>query len=339
MRWAYLSTFFLALGLVEVCTRDAGNLPSEGMGARFFDRLAAQPRGLVRSNQMHACTHMNRHMCAMAPSAAAPPPPNTPHASSLLSLPTPHHHHTPHHTTHNTIPQHHNTTTPQHHNTTQHNTTQQHNNTTTQQHTTHHTTHHTLHTTDLARLHMFPQPTTRLMPEETTLWFWTHPKRARGHLDPSLGHDSWTARHSKSTHAPRECDPHPGCPLEPSKRQDILLSGISTVRRLCGRVRQPHERPQPSPDTRYGRPAFPRSFIHSSAAGHPLNPDDPVSRSWSAQPTTTFLSAAASAAAADPPLHPSLPPEPVLDSQQCSQRQPRQFGSGNIIKTATCPSG
>ena len=36
MRWACLAIFFLALGLGEVCTGDAWNLPSEGTGVVDF---------------------------------------------------------------------------------------------------------------------------------------------------------------------------------------------------------------------------------------------------------------------------------------------------------------
>ena len=35
-RWACLAIFFLALGLGEVCTGEAWNLPSEGTGVGFF---------------------------------------------------------------------------------------------------------------------------------------------------------------------------------------------------------------------------------------------------------------------------------------------------------------
>ena len=36
MRWACLAIFFLDLGLGEVCTGDAWNLPSEGTGVGLF---------------------------------------------------------------------------------------------------------------------------------------------------------------------------------------------------------------------------------------------------------------------------------------------------------------
>ena len=44
-RWACLAIFFLALGLVEFCTGEAWNLPSEGTGLEVF--LAGQPKGPV----------------------------------------------------------------------------------------------------------------------------------------------------------------------------------------------------------------------------------------------------------------------------------------------------
>ena len=44
MRWACLAIFFLALGLGEVCSGDAWNLPSEGTGVVGF-RLVSPAGG------------------------------------------------------------------------------------------------------------------------------------------------------------------------------------------------------------------------------------------------------------------------------------------------------
>ena len=44
VRWASLAIFFLALGLGEVCTGDAWNLPSEGTGVVGF-RLVSPAEG------------------------------------------------------------------------------------------------------------------------------------------------------------------------------------------------------------------------------------------------------------------------------------------------------
>ena len=49
-------------GLVEVCTRDAWNLPAEGIGVGGFDRLAAQPRGLLCSHQIILIRCMHAHI-------------------------------------------------------------------------------------------------------------------------------------------------------------------------------------------------------------------------------------------------------------------------------------
>ena len=47
VRWACLAIFFLDLGLGEVCTEDAWNLPSEGTGAGGFAGWSVQPKGQV----------------------------------------------------------------------------------------------------------------------------------------------------------------------------------------------------------------------------------------------------------------------------------------------------
>ena len=57
MRWADLAIFFLALGLGEVCTGDAWNLPSEGTGVEGY-RLVSPAEGTgalapVRFNSLH----------------------------------------------------------------------------------------------------------------------------------------------------------------------------------------------------------------------------------------------------------------------------------------------
>ena len=113
--------------------------------------------------------------------------------------------------------------------------------------------------------------------DETSARPSTHPQRAHDHLDPSLGHDSWTADHSKSTHDPPSA--HLGCPVE----------------RRVGLVTLP-------PSTRTGTDR-PRSLIHVRPPGHLPIPDS-VPRFLSARPATSYA-VAASAAAADPPQHPS----------------------------------
>ena len=57
VRWAYLAIFFLDLGLGEVCTGDAWNLPSEGTGVGFSG-WSVQPKGLAhwRRSILTGCT-------------------------------------------------------------------------------------------------------------------------------------------------------------------------------------------------------------------------------------------------------------------------------------------
>ena len=68
--WAF-AIFFLALGLGEVCTGGAWNLPSEGTGVgAFFPAGQSSRRGWCT-----ACVDMDRHVFVIAPSAPQPPQP------------------------------------------------------------------------------------------------------------------------------------------------------------------------------------------------------------------------------------------------------------------------
>ena len=67
VRWASLAIFFLDLGLGEVCSGDAWNLPSEGTGVGFFPAGQSSRRGWCAGtspfNSLHACAQMDRHSC------------------------------------------------------------------------------------------------------------------------------------------------------------------------------------------------------------------------------------------------------------------------------------
>ena len=79
VRWASLAIFLLALGLNEVCTGDAWNLPSEGTGVVFFSGWSVQQKGLVQWRQpaFHsaACMRAYRQRHAQCTRSAPPPPP------------------------------------------------------------------------------------------------------------------------------------------------------------------------------------------------------------------------------------------------------------------------
>ena len=65
VRWACLAIFFLDLGLGEVCTGQAWNLPSEGIGVGFFPAGQSSRRGSCSGTDpfifLHALTCMDRH--------------------------------------------------------------------------------------------------------------------------------------------------------------------------------------------------------------------------------------------------------------------------------------
>ena len=67
VRWASLAIFFLDLGLGEVCSGDAWNLPSEGTGVGVFPAGQSSRRGWCAGtspfNSLHACARMDRHSC------------------------------------------------------------------------------------------------------------------------------------------------------------------------------------------------------------------------------------------------------------------------------------
>ena len=79
MRWACLATFFLALGLGEVCTGDAWNLLSEATGIGGF-RLVSPAEGTgalapVHFNQLHAACACGQTRLRNCTQSAPPPPP------------------------------------------------------------------------------------------------------------------------------------------------------------------------------------------------------------------------------------------------------------------------
>ena len=77
VRWACLAIFFLALGLGEICTGDAWNLPSEGTGVGFFSAGQSSRRDQCTgtgSFHLAACVCVYGQTCTYNTPSAPPPP-------------------------------------------------------------------------------------------------------------------------------------------------------------------------------------------------------------------------------------------------------------------------
>ena len=76
--WACFASFFFALGLDEVCTADAWNLPSEGTGVGISG-WSVQPQGLAHWRQFVSisCTRVVAHGQTCVPCTLSAPPHHT----------------------------------------------------------------------------------------------------------------------------------------------------------------------------------------------------------------------------------------------------------------------